>query len=71
MTNKNYEINIFKNIIHIKNYLLILDYNKNNIVIKLLNMKLNIYGSNLLINKLDEYELTILGIVNKMEYIYE
>ena len=70
MTNKNYEINIFKNIIHIKNYLLILDYNKNNIVIKLLNMKLNIYGSNLLINKLDEYELTILGIVNKMEYIY-
>lgn len=67
----NYEINIYENLIHIKNYINIIDIKNNIIEIKLLKNNLKIKGNNLLINKLDKYELCISGILKGIEFTNE
>ena len=57
--NKNYEININLNYIHIINYIKIEDISFNNIKILLNNKIINIKGEKLLITKLDENEMLI------------
>ncbi len=55
--NKDIEIYIKNNLIHIKNYNRVIDISNNKIELK----DVVINGSNLIISKLDEYELCIKG----------
>lgn len=55
--NKDIEIYIKDNLIHIKNYNRVIDISNNKIELK----DVVINGSNLIISKLDEYELCIKG----------
>lgn len=71
MINKYYEINIYKDFLHIKNYNKIEDINYNNIIVLLINKKIIVSGNNLIINKLDEYELTIKGNIKEIKFIDE
>lgn len=69
--NKNYEINIKTNYIHIINYIEIEDISFNNIKISLNNKKINIKGEKLLITRLDENEMLIKGIFKGIDFINE
>ena len=57
VTNKDIEIYIKDNLIHIKNYNKVIDISNNKIELK----DVVINGTNLIISKLDEYELCIKG----------
>ena len=63
--NKNYEININLNYIHIE------DISFNNIKILLNNKIINIKGEKLLITKLDENEMLIKGVFKGIDFIDE
>lgn len=67
MINNNYEINIKENTIHIKKYIEIQDIKNDQIIIKLKNNKLIIKGDNIIINKMDEYEILMHGIIKGIE----
>ena len=69
--NKNYEININLNYIHIINYIKIEDISYNNIKILLNNKRINIKGEKLLITKLDENEMLIKGVFKGIDFIDE
>ncbi|MDD6272884.1 MAG: YabP/YqfC family sporulation protein [bacterium] len=71
MKNNDYEINIYKDLIHIKNYNKIKDINIKYIVIELNIKIIKINGNNLIINKLDEHELSIIGEFKGIELIDE
>lgn len=70
MKNK-YEINISNQNIHIKYYKEILDISSNQITIKTNEITIKISGENLIINKLDEYEISIIGKPLNIQLIYE
>lgn len=70
MKNK-YEINISNQNIHIKYYKEILDISSNQITIKINEIIIKISGENLIINKLDEYEISIIGKPLNIQLIYE
>lgn len=70
MKNK-YEINISNQNIHIKYYKEILDISSNQITIKTNELTIKISGENLIINKLDEYEISIIGKPLNIQLIYE
>ena len=61
LNNKNYEINLRDNYLHLINYINILDISSNKIRIMLNNNTIEIDGNNLLISALDENELLIKG----------
>ena len=69
--NDNYEINIKDNLLHIKNYINIIDISTNRISILIKSNKLIINGSSLMISKLDEYELLIKGNIKDISFINE
>lgn len=69
--NKENEINLYEKIIHIKNYEKIMDINPNCIVIKLKNKLVKVYGKDLIISKLDKYEICINGEYKNIELLYE
>ncbi len=71
MKNKKYEINLFENLIHIKYYYKIDDINNNYILVSFCDKKIKICGENLIINKLDEYEICIIGKYKVIELLYE
>ena len=66
-----YEINISNQNIHIKYYKEILDISSNQITIKTNEIIIKISGENLIINKLDEYEISIIGKPLNIQLIYE
>lgn len=70
MKNK-YEINVSNQNIHIKYYKEILDISSNQITIKTNEIIIKISGENLIINKLDEYEISIIGKPLNIQLIYE
>ena len=70
MKNK-YELNISNQNIHIKYYKEILDISSNQITIKTNEIIIKILGENLIINKLDEYEISIIGKPLNIQLIYE
>ena len=70
MKNK-YEINISNQNIHIKYYKEILDISSNQITIKTNEIIIKISGESLIINKLDEYEISIMGKPLNIQLIYE
>ena len=70
MKNK-YELNISNQNIHIKYYKEILDISSKQMKIKLNTLILLIQGENLIINKLDEYEISIIGKPLNIQLIYE
>lgn len=70
MKNK-YEINVSNQNIHIKYYKEILDISSNQITIKTNELTIKISGENLIINKLDEYEISIIGKPLNIQLIYE
>ena len=70
MKNK-YEINISNQYIHIKYYKEILNISSNQIAIKTNELIIKITGENLIINKLDEYEISIIGKPLNIQLIYE
>ena len=61
LNNKNYEINLRDNYLHLINYINILDISSNKIRIMLNNNTIEIDGNTLLISALDENELLIKG----------
>lgn len=70
MKNK-YELNISNQYIHIKYYKEILNISSNQIAIKTNELIIKITGENLIINKLDEYEISIIGKPLNIQLIYE
>ena len=68
---KKYEINLYEKIVHIKKYEKINDINPNCIVIKLIDKIVKIYGKDLIISKLDKYEICINGVYKNIELLYE
>lgn len=71
MIKNNYEVYINENIIDVKNYLKISDINCNYIVIMFKNKSMKINGNNLIINKMDEFELSIVGNYKSIEFFDE
>lgn len=71
MKNNKYEINISNQNVHIKYYKEINEISSKQIVITTYHIKLKINGENLIINKLDEYEISIIGKPLNIELIYE
>lgn len=69
--NNNYCIYIENNIICIKNYIRIIDISESFIKIKLNNKIIHINGINMIINKLDEYDLSIKGEFKDIKFICE
>ena len=70
MKNK-YEINISNQNIHINYYKEILNISSNQIAIKTNELIIKITGENLIINKLDEYEISMIGKPLNIQLIYE
>lgn len=66
-----YKIYIEENTICIKNYTKIEDISFLNIKIKFNNISIIIKGKNLIINKLDSYDLRIIGNIKGIEFINE
>ena len=66
-----YKILIEENTICIRNYIIIEDISPLNIKIKFNDIKLLIKGKNLIINKLDSYDLRIIGNIKGIEFINE
>ena len=66
-----YYIILYSNYVYIFNYKEIIKFTDKFISLKLENMKLNIYGNDLLITKLEKKELQIKGNIIKVEKIYE
>ena len=69
--NKNYEIKIDVNYIHIINYLKVVEISFNNIKVSLNSKKININGEKLIITKLDENEMLIKGVFKGIDFIDE
>ncbi len=65
----NYELIIKKNNIYIKNYININSISLSKISIILKDVKLNILGNDLIIFKMDKYDLGIKGIIKGIEFI--
>ena len=68
---KNYFINIYDEYIHVFNYEELISLSSNKIELKFSNFKLVIDGDNLFINKMDNKEMLIKGIINKVGFVYE
>ncbi len=68
MKNNKYEIIIKENKIYIKNYKRIYDLNYLEIVIEFENNKIFIRGSNLLIVKMDKYDIEIYGNIKGITF---
>ena len=68
---EDYYIILYSNFIYIYNYKEIIKFTDNFISLKLENMKVNIFGNDLLITKLESRELLIKGNILKVEKIYE
>lgn len=66
-----YKILIEEKTICIRNYIRIEDISPLNIKIKFNDIKLLIKGKNLIINKLDSYDLRIIGNIKGIEFINE
>jgi hypothetical protein len=71
INNESYEIIIRKGYIYIKNYSDIKNISSSNISIMFNQIILDINGKNLMITKLDKYDLLIKGIVKRIEFIHE
>lgn len=66
-----YKLLIEENTISIKNYINIEDITNTIIKVKLSNINILIKGNNLIINKLDSYDLKISGIFKGIEFTNE
>ncbi|MEG2457504.1 MAG: YabP/YqfC family sporulation protein [Bacilli bacterium] len=62
-----YLISVFKNKIHVFGVYTIIDYTSSNIILKLNNEIIKIYGTDLIINKYEKKEILITGIFKRME----
>ena len=71
LNSEKYYIIIYSNFIYIYKYIDIIKFTDTFISLKLENLKLNIYGNDLLITRMEKNELLIKGIINKVEKIYE
>ena len=68
---EDYYIILYSNYIYIYRYIDIIKFTDTFISLKLSEFKLNIYGVDLLITKLENDELLIKGIISKVEKKYE
>lgn len=66
-----YYIILYSNFVYIYNYKEIVKFTDNFISLKLEKMKVNIFGNDLLITKLESRELLIKGNIIKVEKLYE
>jgi hypothetical protein len=67
----NYEIIIKKNCLYIKNYINIVDINLTKIAIELEDIKINVTGRELIIFKMDKFDIGIKGIIKGIDFINE
>ena len=63
-----YEITIKNEKLYVKNYIKIMTVNKEKIIIKMKENIINIIGDNLLLVKMDKYDLLIIGNVKRIEF---
>ena len=66
-----FKITILKDKINIINYDRIINLTDNEVSLKIENIKIKIYGNNLMLNKLLDREVLLTGKVSKVEFIYE
>jgi len=71
LKDEDYYIILYSHYIYIYKYIDINKFTDTFISLKLKKLKVNIYGIDLLIKKLEKDELLIKGIINKVEKIYE
>ena len=71
LNKEEYYLIIYSNYIYIYNYKNIIKFTDTNICLELDKFKVNIFGKDLLITKLEKKELLIKGIILKVEKIYE
>lgn len=71
LNKEEYYLIIYSNYIYIYKYKNIIKFTDTNIYLELDKFKVNIYGKDLLITKLEKKELLIKGIIMKVEKIYE
>ena len=68
MRSNNYYICLYNNYIYIFNYLSIISFDNNLIMVKFAKFNLKIKGSNMLIKKMEEKELLIYGNILGVNY---
>ena len=66
-----FHIDIYSKFIHITNYLKILTLGSNKIIIKARDCKITLEGRDFSLNKLEDKELLIVGILDNLEIKYE
>lgn len=66
LNNETYKVSLLPNKVHILNYKSIIDINSNSVIIKLDNNLCKIYGSDIKLVKLDQKELLISGIFERI-----
>jgi len=71
LKDEDYYIILYSHYIYIYKYIDINKFTDTFISLKLKKLKVNIYGIDLLITKLEKDELLIKGIINKVERLYE
>lgn len=71
LRNEEYYVIIYSNYIYIYNYIEIKKFTDKFISLELNNLRVNIYGNDLLITKMEKKELLIKGNILKVEKNYE
>lgn len=66
INDNSFKINYYNNSLNVKNYLKIIDFNNQKIIIKHELGKIIIDGNNLIINKMFENEILITGNINSI-----
>lgn len=66
--NNEFSINILNNLININNFIDITILESNKIVLEIPNGYLRIFGSNLIIKKLLDNEIVIIGTISSLEF---
>lgn len=68
LKNNDYYICLYSNKIYIYNYLEIISFNNNLILVKLKSVNLKVKGTRLLIKKMEKHELLIEGAISGVTY---
>lgn len=66
-----FRFTVFKDRIHIMNYFKILSLNSDYILVEDVDIKISIRGENLVLNRMLDDEVLVVGLVKSIEVLYE
>lgn len=66
-----FRFTVFKDRIHIMNYFKILSLNSDYILVEDVDIKISIRGENLVLNRMLDDEVLVIGLVKSIEVLYE